>query len=157
MSLPTQSERFASTNRGRTTAGYSLLELVLAVALVAGTLVPSLALVRDGMELSSTTDEKALLTNYAVGKIEQHLALVAASWTTGTATGDFATDGLAEIRFIVTRSDDPSDGGVSGALMHIQVTTYLDEDGDDALDVSEPRCDFRTKIGKLASYEAKAT
>lgn len=138
-------------------AGYSLLELVLAIALVAGTLAPSLALVRDGMELSRTTDEKALLTNYAVGKVEEQLALVAASWNPGAEAGDFAADGFANIRYVVSRSDNPADGGLTNALMHIQITTYLDEDSDNVLDAEEQRCEFRTKIGKFASYEAKAS
>lgn len=147
----------ASPRHRRTAChAYSLLELVLAVALVAGTLVPSLALIRQGLELSETTDQRALLTNYAVGKLEEQLAIVAASWTSGTATGDFAVDGHADLRFSVTRSDAVADGGLVGELMHVQVTTYLDEDGDDAQDAGEPSCGLRTKIGKFASYEAIA-
>ncbi|MEM6331571.1 MAG: hypothetical protein AAF790_15170 [Planctomycetota bacterium] len=141
----------------RRRGGYSLLEVVMAVALVSGTLAPALALIRDGLALSEQTDQKSLLANYAVSKIEEHLALVAASWASGTATGDFAADGHSGIRFIVTRSDAVSDGGIVGELMHIGVTTYIDDDGDDALDADEPRCDFRTKIGKFASYELRAT
>lgn len=129
----------------------------MAIALVAGTLAPALALVRDGLALSETTDQKALLTNYAVCKVEEHLALVAASWTSGTANGDFAADGFSNIRFTVTQSDSVADGGIVGQLMHVQVTTYIDSDGDDALDATESRCDFRTKIGKFASYETKAS
>ncbi len=129
----------------------------MAVTLVAGTLVPALALIRDGLDLSQTTDEKALLTNYAVCKVEEHLALVAASWTSGTATGDFATDGFSNLRYLVTQSDAVADGGIVDALMHVQVTTYVDENNNDALDSTEPQCHFRTKIGKFASYEAIAS
>lgn len=137
--------------------GYSLLELVLAVALVGGTLVPALALVREGLDASEQTDQRAMLANYAVGKLEEHLAIVASAWTTGVVEGDFAADGNDVVRFSVIRSDAVIDGGIVGELMHIQVTTYIDENGDDAYGASEPKCDFRTKIGRFASYEAIAT
>ncbi|MEM1303518.1 MAG: hypothetical protein AAGG46_01390, partial [Planctomycetota bacterium] len=70
---------------------------------------------------------------------------------------DLAADGFASIRYSVTSSDEAASGGLTDQLMHIQVTTYLDEDGDDALDASEPTCTFRTKIAKLTTYEQKAT
>lgn len=139
---------------------YSLLELVLAVALVGGTLVPALALMRDGMELSRTTDQRLLLSNYAVQKLEERLALVAAGWTTpvdDSTTGDLAADGFSSIRYIVTWSDLAANGGLPDQLMHITVTAYLDEDGDDTFDASEPSSVFRTKIAKLATYVDKAT
>lgn len=138
-------------------AGYSLLELVLAVALVAGTLVPALALVRDGLAASETTDQRALMANYAVSKLEEQLALVAAGWTTGSVSGDLSADGHGELRYTITRSDASADGGIEDELMHIRVTTYIDEDGDDALDADEPQCQYRTKIGKFASYESIAS
>ncbi|MEM9185565.1 MAG: hypothetical protein AAGB00_03625 [Planctomycetota bacterium] len=138
-------------------AAYSLLEVVMAGALVAGTLVPALQLIREGLELSETTDERALLANYAVCKLEENLALVAAAWTSGTVSGDLTADGHSRLRYTVTRSDAVADGGIVGELMHVRVTTYIDEDGDDALDASEPSCSYRTKIGKFASYEAAAS
>lgn len=138
-------------------AGYSLIELMFAVALVAGTLVPALALIRDGMEASDNTDKHRLLANYAVSKLEEHLAITAAAWTLGTDSGDFSADGFADIRYGVTTSDLPANGGIEDALMHVQVTTYFDSNGDDAYTAGELRCDYRTKIGKFASYEAHAS
>ncbi|MEN1680105.1 MAG: hypothetical protein AAGJ46_10965 [Planctomycetota bacterium] len=147
----------SSPPRQPSPAGYTLLELVFAVALVGGTLVPALALVRDSMELSLETDRRMLLTNYAISTLEQHLALVASTWATGVAEGDFATDGHANLRYTVSRSDQTIDGGIEDRLMHIRVTTYWDEDADDAQDADEKSCSLRTKIGKFASYESIAT
>lgn len=141
-------------------AGYSLLELVLAVALVAGTLAPAMALLRDGMELSRTTDERQLLTNYAVQKLEERLSIVAAGWTSpvsGSASGDLAAEGFSSIRYTVTWSDAVASGGLLDQLIRVDSTTYLDADGDDAMDADEPRCVFRTKIAKFPSYEAAAS
>ncbi|MGI9428306.1 MAG: hypothetical protein ACR2NM_06590 [Bythopirellula sp.] len=126
----------------------------MATSLTAIALVGSLALLRDGMEMSDTIDKRLLMTNYAVSKLEEHLAIVANGWTTGGDSGDFAADGHANIRFSVSRSDDGSDGGISDRLMHVQVTTYHDADGDDVLDADEDQCIYRTKIGKFATYEA---
>lgn len=149
--------RRASRHRNANAAGYSLLELVMAVALVGGTLVPALELVRDATELSLETDERMLLTNYAVSTLEQQIALVAATWASGDASGDFAADGHANLRWQATRSDASADGGIVGSLMHVQVTTYIDSNADDVFDATELHCDMRTKIGKIATYEAIAT
>jgi hypothetical protein len=129
----------------------------MASSLAAIALVGSLALLRDGMIASRTIDQRQMLTTYAVSKLEEQLALVAANWTSGTVVGDFAADGHASIRYVASRSDAQSDGGLSDRLMHVQVTTYADEDGDDALDADEKRCVFRTKVGRFATYESLAT
>ncbi|MCA9240003.1 MAG: hypothetical protein KDA37_07380 [Planctomycetales bacterium] len=141
-----------TTPRTGVRRGYSLLELVLAVALAAGTLTPALVIMRDGMEISRETDYRLLLTNYAVQKLEERMAVVAASWVEGTATGDLSADGFSSIRYAVTSSDEVVDGGIVNFLMSIEVTTYVDEDSDDSLDAEEPRCTFRTKIANLSSY-----
>ncbi|WP_442481535.1 type IV pilus modification PilV family protein [Aeoliella sp. SH292] len=137
--------------------GFSLLEVVMASSLAAIALVGSLALLRDGMIASRTIDQRQMMTTYAVSKLEEQLALVAANWTSGTVVGDFAADGNPSIRYIAFRSDAESDGGLTDRLMHVQVTTYTDEDGDDALDADEKRCVFRTKVGRFATYESLAT
>ena len=98
-----------------------------------------------------------MMTTYAVSKLEEQLALVAANWISGTVLGDFAVDGNSSIRYIASRSDAESDGGLTDRLMHVQVTTYADDDGDDALDADEKRCVFRTKVGRFATYESLAT
>jgi hypothetical protein len=88
--------------------------------------------------------------------MEEHLAIAAAGWATGTANGDFAADGHANIRFTVSRSDAVASGGIVNRLMSVTVTTYSDDDGDDAMDANEMRTTLATKIGKFVSYESKA-
>lgn len=137
-------------------AGYSLLELVASVAIVAGTLVPAMELMRTALQQSIETDRRMAMASYGVSEMERLLASTAAAWTTGSSVGDFASDGQADIRFEAIRSDDPADGGISDALMDLRVTTYYDENGDDSLSGGEPRCEFHTKLGKFATYEAIA-
>lgn len=137
-------------------SGYSLLELVLAIALAAGTLAPALALLRDGMTVSRETDHQLLLTNYAIQILEERMAASSATWSQSSASGNFASDGFANIRYTATASDSLLDGGITDSLMHIQVTTYVDENSNSAYDAGEPSCSFRTKIAHLQSYVDKA-
>jgi len=134
-----------------------LLEVVMASAICATALVPALAFMRDGMTLATTIDTKHMLLTYAVSKMEEQLAVVGATWTEGTTGGDFAADGHANIRFMVTQSDAPASGGIDNRLMNISVTTYSDDDGDDTMDAAEARVTVTTKISKLATYENKAS
>lgn len=136
--------------------GYSLLELTLAIALAAGTLAPALALLRDGMAVSRKTDEQLLLTNYAVRVLEERLAVVAAGWQEGAVTGSFVAEGFASLRYVVTSSDDPANGGVVDELMHVSVTTYIDQNANATQDAGELSCSFRTKVANLGAYVEKA-
>lgn len=136
--------------------GFSLLEVGMASALASIALVGALAMLRDGMKASETIDKRQQMTIYGVSKLEEQLAFVAATWSSGAIAGDFAADGHADIRYTATRSDTALDGGITDSLMHIQITTYHDSDGDDSLDADEKRCTFRTKVGKFAIYEALA-
>jgi hypothetical protein len=139
------------------TKGYSLLEVVLASTICATALVPALAFLRDGTVLADTIDRRHLLLIYGVTTMEEQMSIVAANWTEGAINGNFATDGHANIRYTVTRSDDPADGGIAERLMVITVTTYCDDDGDDTLDAAEMRTILTTKVGKLVTYENKAS
>jgi len=140
----------------RVRRGYSLLEVVLASAICASALVPALAILRDGILAAETIDKRHMLLLYGVRTMEEQLAIVGASWTLGSASGDFASEGHANIRYDLTRSDDASDGGITNRLMAITVTAYSDDNGDDTLDTNEPQITFSTKISKLAAYESMA-
>jgi hypothetical protein len=140
----------------RARKAYSLLEVVMASGICATALVPALALVRDGVTLADRVDTRHLLLLYGVSKMEEQLATVAAGWTEGTFTGNFAADGHTDIRYVVTQSDEVASGGIVNRLMNVEVTTYRDTDGDTALDADEIRNIMRTKIGRFTSYENKA-
>jgi hypothetical protein len=135
---------------------YSLLEVVLASAICASALVPALAFLRDSVTLGDIIDKRHLITIYGVSKMEEQMSVVAATWATGTVTGDFAADGHPNIRFTITRIDNPAGGGLTNRLMAISVTTYSDDDADDVLDANEMRTVLTTKIARLATYEQKA-
>lgn len=137
-------------------AGYSLLEVVLAASICASALVPALAVMRDGMTLGDIVDTKHLLLIYGVSKMEEQLAIVGATWATGTLTGNFSAEGQSTIRYSVTRSDSAASGGITNQLMVISVTTYSDDNANSTMDSSEPRLTFTTKVAKSVSYATRA-
>jgi hypothetical protein len=143
-------------DRRRTATAYSLLEVVLASALCAAALVPALVILRDGLSLGRNIDTRHLLLLYGVSKLEEQSAVVAATWDDGTLSGNFAADGHADIRYVVSRADTPPNGGIPNRLMNVSVTTYCDNSGDGALDTDEPQITLTTKISKLNSYESRA-
>ena len=134
-----------------------MLEVVLASSICMTALVPALAVLRDGIALGDKIDTRHLLLTYSVSKLEEQLGIVAATWATGTVTGNFAADGQASIRYTVTRSDAVVDGGIVGKLMVVTVTTYSDDNGNSAMDSSEARTTMTTKIANLVSYVTKAS
>jgi hypothetical protein len=146
----------ANCDRRRPRRAYSLLEVVLASTICAGALVPALAVMRDGVALGDIIDTRHLLLTYGVSKMEEQLAVVGATWATGTVTGNFAADGQSSIRFSVTRSDSAGSGGITNQLMSVSVTTYSDDNGNTTMDSSEARITLSTKVAKLVSYETKA-
>lgn len=127
--------------------------MIAATALVAGTLAPALAVVRDAMAVSRETVRRNLLANYAVQVMEFNAGGTMQSWIPGTITGNFAADGHPSLRYVLTRSDDPASGGLTGRLMHVQVTMFDDVNGSSTLDANELAVRFRTKVAKLLTYE----
>ncbi|HEX6962386.1 MAG TPA: hypothetical protein VF175_11000 [Lacipirellula sp.] len=132
---------------------FSLVEMIAATALVAGTLAPALAVMRDAMAASRETSQRNLLANYAVRQLEYSLGASMQTWSSGADTGSFASDGHSAIRYVVTRSDAPANGGLTGELMHIQVTTFDDANSNAALDAGEEAVRFRTKAARLLTYQ----
>jgi hypothetical protein len=133
--------------------GFSLLEMAMAATLVAGTLVPTMAVMRDAMAKSRDLNRRNLMSNYGVSVLESQAATTMISWSTGTATGNFSSDGHASLRYTASRSDAPADGGLTGQLMHIQVRVFDDNDGDSTFDANELSVLYRTKLARLQSYE----
>jgi type II secretory pathway pseudopilin PulG len=132
---------------------FSLLEMVMAATLVAGTLVPTMGVMRDAMAKSRDLNRRNLLSNYAVSVLEAQAAMAMTNWTSTTTTGNFSADGHTTIRYSATRSDAPADGGLTGQLMHVQVTVFDDTDGDTTADANELSVLYRTKVAHLQSYE----
>jgi hypothetical protein len=127
--------------------------MIAATALVAGTLAPALAVMRDAMAASRESARRNLLATYAVQTLEYAAGASMQGWTTGTFTGNFASEGHPAIRYSVFQSHLPPDGGIANRLMHVRATVFDDANGNSALDSGELAVSFRTKVAKLLTYE----
>jgi hypothetical protein len=142
--------------RRRARGAYSLLEVVLASTICLTALVPALALMRDGLSNATKIDTRQRLLVYGISKMEEQLAIIAATWAAGSASGDFSLDGAAGLRFAATRSDSAGNGGITNRLMSVSVTVYSDDNSNAAQDTGELSSTFTTKVSKLVNYETIA-
>lgn len=133
--------------------GHSLLEIVLASALMAITLVPALRLMRDAFGISRQIETCELLTTLSTSKLEEHLALSSSNWESGDYVGDFSAEGYPSLRFHVHRSDSDADGGIADQLMAVTSTAWEDLDGGGSLDADELAVTLSSKVARLTSYQ----
>ena len=133
--------------------GQTLFELIAASTLTAVALVPALKLMGESMVLSREVETHNLLTTLCVSKLEAQLARAAIHWTTGSETGDFATEGIAGVRYETMRSENVAHGGIPDQLMAVQVTVWRDANNDAARGASELQVTMRSKIAKLLQYQ----
>jgi hypothetical protein len=127
--------------------------MIAATALLAGTLAPALALMRDAMSASREAHRRHMLANYAVTVLEYAAGASMQNWGNDTTTGNFATDGHPTIRYQLTRSDNPADGGLTDRLLHLRATVYDDANNNSIADASELKVRYRTKVAKLLTYQ----
>ena len=129
------------------------MEIVLASALMAITLVPALRLMRDALSVSREIETCEILTTLSVSKLEEHLALASADWQSGDFVGDFSAEGYPSFRFHVQRSDSDADGGIADQLMAVTSSAWEDLDGGGSLDADEPSVTLSSKVARLTSYQ----
>ena len=131
---------------------YSLLDTLAAGAVLAIVLVPAYSAMRQGLEWSRDVDAQKTTTTLCVAKMEEHLAVVASSFTSATDTGNFSTDGFANLKYSVVCSDSLASGGIPDQLMSISVTVFQDDDNDNSLDSGEISTTLTTNVAKMTTY-----
>jgi len=136
--------------------GHTLLELLVATSVTAIALVPALKLMRTGMEIGRDNEIRSLVTTLCIGKLEEQLNLVAASWTEASESGAISITGYTNIRYEMTRSDETVDGGIPDRLMTVQTTVWHDSNADSTRQSDEIQCTFRSKIASLTTYQSAA-
>jgi hypothetical protein len=132
--------------------GQTLLELTVALTIVAGTLVPALRLMRLASEQSRAIEQRNVMATLAVGKLEEHMSLTADDWFAGTFSGTLSQASYPNLHFRVTRSDAGVAGGIPDRLLAIQVTIWDDANSNAARDSNESYVEIASKIAKLAGY-----
>ncbi len=128
----------------------------MASSLTALAIVPALAVMRDSIELGASLDTKNMITTLCVAKLEEHLALAAASFAETNASGDFSSTGYGMLRYSVSRSAAVKAGGIPDQLMTVTVTVWNDADSDTVQDPDESALTLASKIAKMAKYQNAA-
>jgi hypothetical protein len=137
--------------------GNTLLEVIAASLVLSIALVPALRIMRDALAVEDDLEYANVLATLCASRLEQSLASTAASWNTTTDTGNFASVGYSRIRYSVTKSDLPANGGITGSLIALTCTVWDDADGNGVLGTSEKKVQFSTKLAKLAAYNASGS
>jgi len=125
----------------------------MAAGLMTSILVPSLSVMRDAMAKSRDLHRRSLLANYAVRVVEDECASASGNWVVEKKSGSFVSEGHANIRYTLKKTDSALEGGLPNRLMHIQVTVFDDADADTVLDAGELQVFYRTKVARLNAYE----
>jgi hypothetical protein len=150
--------------RRRNPNGQTLLELVGATTIITIALVPALRMMRDSLRVSRETETANLMSTLSASRLEEYLLLSAGqwgaippgnSWNTTNNTGNYSADGYPNLKFRVLRTD-AAPAGIAARLLSITATVWNDLDGDNALDASEPRSVFATKLARNVAYSYEA-
>ena len=133
--------------------GQTLLDVIAASTVIATALVPALRMMRDSLEVSRGVEEADLMATLCVDTLEQQMNTVAGTWDKTTASGDYtALEGRSYLKFRVTKSDSPVDGGITDRLMAITAVVWNDANGNGTLESGEKKVTFATKVSKFVSY-----
>ena len=128
--------------------GFSFVELIAATAVLAIVIVPATQLLAESMTQRREMERRRNMTLLAIRTIEEQMSVVNAGFTPTQQSGTFATLGLAQIAYQITRTDSASAGGIPDLLMSITVKVWFDEDGDVTPDSSETLVELRTLMAR---------
>lgn len=132
--------------------GNTLIELVAATTVLAIALVPALRLMRDALAVEEDIEYAAAMSTLCVNQLEQSLSKTAAAWNTTAESGNYSTLGYSRLKYSVSKSDAPANGGLTNQLIAITATVWDDADSDNVLDTGEKRVQFSSKLAKMAVY-----
>lgn len=133
---------------GCSRAGFSLLEVVMAMVVAGMILVPTAAMMSQALKGEATRSKRAELLLLARSKQAEYCHLARINFQNRTASGDFASRGHADIAYRLNCSDSVGQGGIPGRLQSIQVIAWYDEDADHTLDDSEPSAALWTCLAR---------
>jgi len=145
--------RIDRNNQRSTRRGYTMLELIAAIAIMGTLLVTTLALLRDGMELCRKADMADVTTLLATSRMEQELARAAADFVPLDESGTFTAEGYPQVRWHAVHSDQSGSGGMPDRLMAVALTVWNDADGNGSLDATEASVAFHSKIAQMSDYQ----
>jgi prepilin-type N-terminal cleavage/methylation domain-containing protein len=129
-------------------AGYSLLEVVMAMVVVGLILVPTASLMAQALRGERTRVKRAELLQLANGKQAEFGHLARVNFQNRSEHGDFASRGHGDLQYTVTCSDSTTQGGIPGRLQSIIVVAWYDENANRTLDAAEPHVSLWTTVAR---------
>lgn len=135
-------------NIGRNCRGFTFVELIAAIFVLAVTLVPATQFLAKSMTLRRELERDRNMVLLAIQTIEEQMSVINGGWTTAQQTGTFASQGLPNLAYEIVRSDAATDGGISDLLMAIIVRVWSDDDGDQQIDAGESVVELQTKMAR---------
>lgn len=135
-------------NIGRNCRGFTFVELIAAIFVLAITIVPATQFMAKSMTLRRGLEQDRNMVLLAVQTIEEQMSVVNGGWTTAQQTGTFAAQGLPNLAYEIVRSDAAMDGGIPDLLMAIIVRVWSDDNGDQLLDADERVVELQTKMAR---------
>ena len=129
-------------------SGFSLLEVVACLTVLALILVPTTGFMQDVLQGESVQQARGELIHLAHGKQNEFCHVVRTRFRDQSQTGTFANQGHPDLRYSVASSQSPALGGVPGRLMAVQTIAWQDADGNQRLDASEAACQLWTCVAR---------
>lgn len=128
--------------------GFTFIELIGAIAVLAIAVVPATKYLTDSMTLRRRLEWDQILVRLAVQTIEEQMSVINAGFTTASQNGTFSAQGHPGVAFQVIRTDSASAGGVPDLLMAISVRVWLDANSNGSLDSAERVVELNTKMAR---------
>ena len=128
--------------------GFTFVELIAAIAVLAITIVPATQYMADSMTLRRRLERERVMVILAIQQIEQQMAVINGGFTTAQETGRFTPQGHPKIAYERIRTDATTQGGIPGLLMGITVRVWSDGNGNLVRDAGEPMVELHTKMAR---------
>jgi prepilin-type N-terminal cleavage/methylation domain-containing protein len=128
--------------------GFSFVELIAAISIMAITIVPATQYLAESMILRRRLERDGILVTLAIKTIEEQMAVINGGFTTAQTTGTFAAQGFPELGYEIVRTDAVAQGGIPDLLMAVMVRVWSDDDGDVVIDTGESVVELNTKMAR---------
>ena len=106
--------------------GFTFVELIAAIALLAITIVPATQYFANSMKLRRDLERDRAMVLLATQLVEAQMCTAYGSFTTAYVVNTFASQGLPDVAYKIRRSDSAYYDGIPDLLMTIRVRVWTD-------------------------------
>ncbi len=128
--------------------GFSLLEVIAGLAVIALILVPTTSLMQDVLQGEAVQRNRGELMHLALGKQNEFCHALRVQFRESRQSGDFSRQGYPELKYQVNCSEDSASGGIPNRLMAVQTIAWHDRNGNRSPDTDETTVDLWTSVAR---------